>query len=51
MDIELLIQGQGGKIYQPVVEDGVRWETNRKGAPSTLEFTVIKDALISFPEG
>lgn len=51
MDIELLIQGQGGKIYQPVVEDAVRWETNRKGAPSTLEFTVIKDALISFPEG
>ena len=51
MDIELLIQGQVGKIYQPVVEDGVRWETNRKGAPSTLEFTVIKDALISFPEG
>ena len=51
MDIELLIQGQGGKIYQPVVEDGVRWETNRKGAPSTLEFTVIKDALISFHEG
>lgn len=51
MDIELLIQGQGGKIYQPVVKDGVRWETNRKGAPSTLEFTVIKDALISFPEG
>lgn len=51
MDIELLIQGQGGKIYQPIVEDGIRWETNRKGAPSTLEFTIVKDSLISFPEG
>ena len=51
MDIELLIQGQGGKIFQPVVEDGITWETNRKGAPSILEFTVIKDGSISFPEG
>ena len=51
MDIQLLIQGQGGKVYQPIVEDGITWETNRKGAPSILDFTVIKDGLISFPEG
>ena len=51
MDIQLLIQGQGGKVYQPVVEDGITWETNRKGAPSVLTFTVVKDYLISFPEG
>lgn len=51
MDIELLIQGTGGKIYQPVVEDGITLETNRKGAPSKLTFKVIKDGAISFPEG
>lgn len=51
MDIQLLIKGQGGKIYEPIIVDGIEWETFRKGSPSTLEFTVIKDGLISFPEG
>lgn len=50
-EIQLLLQGSNGKVYQPVVEDGITWETNRKGAPSVLTFTVIKDGLISFPEG
>ena len=51
MDIQLLLQGANGRVYQPVVEDGITWDTNRKGAPSVLSFTVIKDGLISFPEG
>lgn len=50
MDYELLIQ-HGSKIYQPIVEEGVQWETERKGVPGKLSFKVLKDATISFTEG
>lgn len=50
-NIQLLIKGTGGKIFEPIVEDGIELETNRQGAPSRLTFTVIKDNVISFPEG
>lgn len=49
MNIELLIQGD--KLYQPLVEEGIQWTTERAGTPSTLKFTVIKDQEISFTEG
>ena len=51
MEIQLLIRGEGGNIYEPVVVDGIEWETFRKGSPSQLEFTVLKDGALSFPEG
>ena len=50
MNIELLIQN-GNKLYQPLVEEGIQWTTERYGSPSTLKFTVIKDQIISFQEG
>ena len=50
MNAELLIQ-HGDKIYQPIVEDGIQWTTERAGSPSTLKFTVIKDDVIAFQEG
>ena len=50
MNIELLIQN-GSKLYQPLVEEGVQWTTERYGSPSTLKFTVVKDQDISFQEG
>lgn len=50
MNIELLISS-GGKLYQPIVEEGIQWATERAGSPSTLKFTVIKDQDISFQEG
>lgn len=50
MNIELLIQN-GNKLYQPLVEEGIQWTTERYGSPSTLKFTVIKDEIISFQEG
>lgn len=48
--IELYIRN-GDKLYKPIIEDGVTWETERKGSPGKLTFTVIKDNIISFQEG
>lgn len=48
--IELLIQN-GSKIFQPVVEDEIKWETDRKGSPGKLTFSVVKDSIIDFQEG
>ena len=50
MNVELLIQN-GSKLYQPIVEEGIQWTTERYGSPSILKFTVIKDDEISFQEG
>ncbi len=47
---ELMIQNQG-TIYLPVVEDGVTWETERKGSPGQLSFSVVKMAGLNFQEG
>lgn len=40
-----------GKRQEPVVLEGVVWETVRKGEPSTLTFTVVKDDYLAFNEG
>lgn len=48
--IKLYIEN-GNKRYEPIVKDGVTWETERKGSPGILTFTVIKDNIISFQEG
>lgn len=47
---ELLIQN-GGTVYLPAVEDGVTWDTERKGSPGRLSFSVVKDAGLNFQEG
>lgn len=49
MNVELLIQGS--KLYQPIVEEGIQWTTERVGSPSTLKFTVVKDDTVEFQEG
>lgn len=48
--IELYIRN-GDKLYEPIIKDGVTWETERKGSPGKLTFTVVKDNIISFQEG
>lgn len=48
--IELLIQN-GNRVYQPPVEDGITWETERKGQPGKLTFSVVNDGKLSFQEG
>lgn len=50
MNVELLIQN-GSKVYIPIVEEGITWQTERKGSPSELKFNVLKDAAINFTEG
>ena len=50
MNVELLIQN-GNKVYAPVVQEGITWDTERKGSPGKLTFTVIKDQDINFTEG
>ena len=47
----VVITIKGAELYQPVIVDGVRWETERKGAPGRLSFTVIKDDKLNFQEG
>lgn len=51
MNVELLIANSSGKVYQPSVEDGIEWSTERAGAPGKLTFKVIKDKNLSFTEG
>lgn len=50
MNFELLIQN-GNNVYQPLVKDGVQWTTERKGTPSKLKFSIVKDSIINFTEG
>ena len=50
MGQQLLIQN-GNTVFEPVVQDGVTWTTERKGAAGKLEFKVLKDNIISFEEG
>lgn len=52
MDMELLISNEDGtKVFQPVVQEGIEWSTERRGAPGKLTFNMIKDDMISFSEG
>ena len=48
--IELLIQN-GNRVFQPVLQDEIRWETERKGQPGKLTFSVVSDSIINFQEG
>lgn len=43
----------GYELQEPVVQDGVTWETDRQGAPGKLTFKVYKDASgnLNFQEG
>ncbi len=50
MEVELLIHN-GSKVYIPVVEEGITWQTERKGMPGELKFSVVKDDIINFTEG
>lgn len=52
MEVELLIGNDTGtKVYQPVVEEGIEWSTERKDAPGKLVFRVVKDDILDFSEG
>lgn len=50
MDVELTI-ANGKKLYIPCVQEGVTWQTDRKGAPGELRFNVVDDGITKFEEG
>lgn len=47
---ELYIRNDG-VTYQPIVEEGIEWETERKGTPGKLTFTVYQDGNLKFSYG
>lgn len=49
-NLQILIQ-HGDVVYEPIVEEGVELETERKGSPGKLTFTLVKDNVINFQEG
>lgn len=52
MHVNLIIENPDtGKIYAPLVEEGIKWTTDREGSAGSLEFTVVKDDIINFQEG
>ncbi len=49
---ELLIgDGKGAKLFQPAVEEGIEWSTERRGTPGKLTFKVLADKKLGFSEG
>nr|DAL93846.1 MAG TPA: 43 kDa tail protein [Caudoviricetes sp.] len=38
-------------MYYPVVEEGITWETERKGSPGKVTFKVYKDSVLNIEEG
>lgn len=52
MNVELLIGNEAGtKIYQPAVQEGIEWTTERKSTPGKLSFKVLQDDILDFSEG
>lgn len=52
MYVELLVANESGsKVYQPAVEEGIEWTTQRAGTPGKLTFKVMKDDILDFTEG
>ena len=47
-ELEIL---NGGVVLAPLVKDGVKWETIRKGSPGKLEFTVLADSNLVIKQG
>lgn len=52
MKVELLILDDSGKnAYQPIVEEGITWSTERRSTPGKLTFQVVKGSGLKFAEG
>ena len=52
MNVELLIGNEiGTKVYQPAVQEGIEWSTERKSSPGKLVFKVLRDDVLDISEG
>lgn len=50
MKLELYTQ-HGETVYMPCIKEKITWQTERKGVPGTLTFTVIPDSTLMLEEG
>lgn len=50
MSFELMIS-DGSGAYIPAVEDGVQWNTERRGVPGKLTFSALADEKLTLEEG
>lgn len=41
----------GRKVYQPAVQEGIEWSTERRSTPGKLTFKVMIDDILDFSEG
>lgn len=48
--VELLIQNKNN-VYQPAIESGIDWKTERTGTPGQITFKVLKDDALNISEG
>lgn len=51
MSIELYIQNMDKTVYAPEIIDTITWETQRKGQPGKLTFTLLDDSILKIEEG
>lgn len=51
MDIRLLLQNASQEVYEPVLLGSVTWETQRRGQPGKLTFTMLADSRMKVEEG
>lgn len=50
MDVKIYIHN-GAQMLSPEVQQGVTWETERKGMPGKLSFSALQDGLLDISEG
>lgn len=50
MNFELIIS-DGSEACIPAVEDGIQWNTERRGVPGKLTFSVLADGKLNLDEG
>lgn len=52
MNLKLYVSNpEGSVLYQPVIEEGIEWSTERRGTPGKLTFKVIPDSVLKMTEG
>lgn len=49
-NLELLTSHEG-RYYYPAVEEGIVWETERRGSPGKLTFSAVNDGMLLCEEG
>lgn len=50
MESHIYIQN-GNTVYEPVINGGISWETQRKGQPGKLSFSMVPDQILNIEEG